>query len=75
MTTDQPARYRMFVLTVWQEEAGALADPETWRIRLEEPKSGRRQGCVGVAALVETLINEMDDGAAPPEDGTPGSHE
>jgi len=63
MTTDRPTRYRIFLLTVWLEDRGDPADPETWRFRLEEPKLGWRQGCVGVTALVAKLMHEIGNGA------------
>lgn len=63
MTIDRPTAYRIFLLTFWLEEAGDPTDLETWRFRLDEPKRGRRQGCVGVTTLVARLISEvrMDD--------------
>ena len=59
MSTDRPTAYRIFLLTFWLEDGGDPADPETWRFRLEEPKRGRRQGCVGVSALIVKLISEV----------------
>jgi hypothetical protein len=59
MTTDRPTSYRIYLLTFWLEDAGDRTDPETWRFRLEEPKSGRRRGCVGITALLTGLISEI----------------
>jgi hypothetical protein len=59
MTTNRPASYHIYLLTLWLEKADDPADPETWRFRLEEPKSGRRQGCIGVTALIARLISEI----------------
>ncbi|MEZ4865658.1 MAG: hypothetical protein R3C14_30380 [Caldilineaceae bacterium] len=67
MTTDRPTAYRIFLLTFWLDEAGDPTDPETWLFRLEEPKRGQRQGCVGVTALVARLISELRDDAAASE--------
>lgn len=65
MTTDRPTAYRIFLLTCWFDEAGDRADPETWRFRLEEPKGGWRQGCVGVTALVAALCDAVGTDKAP----------
>lgn len=66
MTTDRPASYRIYLLTVWLEDTGDQADPETWRFRLEEPKSGCRQSCVGVTALLAGLLAEIRTHQASP---------
>lgn len=56
MPTDRSAPYRIYLLTCWLEDANDQADPETWRFRLEEPRSGQRRGYVGVTALVAGLM-------------------
>lgn len=68
MTTDRPTAYRIFLLTCWLDEAGDPADSETWRFRLEEPQRGRRQGCVGLLALVVRLMHEIGADANSPDD-------
>lgn len=68
MTTDRPTAYRIFLLTCWLDEVADPADPETWRFRLEEPKSGCRYGCVGLMALVVRLMHEIGDDANAPDD-------
>lgn len=35
--------YRTFLLTCWQEETVA-ADPEMWRFRVEEARTGEQHG-------------------------------
>lgn len=59
--------YRIYLLTFWLEDAVDLADPETWRFRLEEPKSGHRYGCVGVTDLAANLIRAITNDADTPE--------
>ena len=63
MPTDRPMSYRIFLLTFWLEDECELADPEAWRFRLEEPKSGTHLGCVGLAALVAHLKQDLVDDA------------
>jgi hypothetical protein len=68
MTSDRLASYRIYLLTFWLEEGDDLADPETWRFRLEEPRRGRQQGCVGVTDLLAELVRAIGDGEDPSND-------
>lgn len=64
MTTDRTThadRYRIFLLTFWLEEEGALGEPESWRFRLTDPRSGEQWGYIGVERFVELLGNEISD--------------
>lgn len=47
--------HRIYLLTIWQEEDHQEVD-ENWRFLVEDPRSGRRRGFAGVAALVEDLL-------------------
>lgn len=58
--------YRIFLLTVWQE------DQETWRFLLEDPRSGERKGFAGLDSLVDGLQSVMN-GNAPPSDESASS--
>jgi len=60
MTTDRSGSYRIFLLTIWLDDEGDPADPETVHFRLEEPRHGRGRGYVGVTALVAGLIRVID---------------
>jgi hypothetical protein len=47
--------HRIYLLTIWQED-GRQEDDESWRFLVADPRSGRRRGFAGVAALVEGLL-------------------
>jgi len=53
--------YRIFLLACWLETEDDRHDPESWRFRLEEPRSGWRRGCIGVKRLVTLLCDEIAD--------------
>ena len=45
MTADHsPARYRIFLLTVWRDHSEAKSGVHGLRFRLEDPRTGERQG-------------------------------
>ncbi|MEZ4863684.1 MAG: hypothetical protein R3C14_20350 [Caldilineaceae bacterium] len=75
MSNDRPIAYRIFLLTLWIEDATDLADPESWRFRLEEPKRGQRRGYVGMPALVAGLIQEVCNDRDHPPDQPPSDME
>ena len=43
-----PARYRAFLLRLWQTGEGEAA---VWRVLLEDPRTGERQGFADLASL------------------------
>lgn len=51
--------HRIFLLTCWLEADDNWRDPELWRFRLEDPRSGMRRGCVGVRRLVALLVEQL----------------
>lgn len=59
MTNDNPLHYRIFVLTVWIEDETDVADPSRWRIRIEDPRSKEKVGCVGTQGLPELLNQQV----------------
>lgn len=63
MKTDRQASYRLFVMTFWLEDEGSLAEPDTWRFRVEEPRNGARWGCVGLMRFVFLLSEKIADKA------------
>ncbi|MEZ4863677.1 MAG: hypothetical protein R3C14_20315 [Caldilineaceae bacterium] len=65
MTHDRPTSYRIFLLTLWIEDATDLDNLESWRFRLEEPKRGQRNGYVGIPALMAGLIQAVGSDADP----------
>jgi hypothetical protein len=55
---DQPPRYRIFLLTLWEERTRNPALPPVWRFRLEDPRTGKQRGFAGLEALAATLEAE-----------------
>jgi len=55
--------YRAFLLTCWQEKT-AVTDADTWRFRLEEPRTGEWHGFTTlekVMAFVKASLQESDN--------------
>ena len=48
-------RYRIYLLTIWQERSRDPEVPVQWRFSLEHPASGQRQGFATLTALVAAL--------------------
>jgi predicted ester cyclase len=55
MMNPKPPYYRIYRLTVWQEQNRGPPETITWRFRLEDPRSGRQQVFADVAMLVTAL--------------------
>jgi predicted ester cyclase len=51
----KPPFYRIYLLTVWQEQNRGPPDAITWRFRLEDPRSGRQQVFADAATLMAAL--------------------
>lgn len=56
---DKPPRYRTYLLTTWEERSQDPAIPAVWRFRLEDPRTGQRQGFATLEALIAVLEQEM----------------
>lgn len=63
MATNLPY-YRIYLLTVWQEQSRGPPPQITWRFRLEDPRTGRQQ----LFADAPTLLNALQTIAALPEE-------
>ena len=63
MATKAPY-YRIYLLTVWQEQSRGPPPLIIWRFRLEDPRSGRQQ----LFADAATLMNALQVIAATPEE-------
>ncbi|GIK43263.1 MAG: hypothetical protein BroJett011_70960 [Chloroflexota bacterium] len=48
-------RYRIYLLTMWEERSRDPEVPVQWRFRLEHPATGRRQGFASLSALIAAL--------------------
>ena len=59
----RPPYYRIYLLTVWQEQSRGPPASIIWRFRLEDPRTGRQQ----VFADATTLMNALQTIAATPE--------
>jgi hypothetical protein len=55
-----PPRYHTFLLTLWEERTEDPDLPSAWRFRLEDPRTGQRQGFANLEALMVALGQEMD---------------
>ena len=73
MMNNKPPYYRIYLLTVWQEQNRGPPEQITWRFRLEDPRSGRQQAFVDAATLMAALqaitakpdATEKQEGDAP----------
>ena len=54
MATELPY-YRIYLLTVWQEQSRGPPAPFIWRFRLEDPRSGRQQLFADATLLLAAL--------------------
>lgn len=54
MATQLPY-YRIYLLTVWQEQSRGPPPQRIWRFRLEDPRSGRQQLFADATTLMSTL--------------------
>jgi hypothetical protein len=55
----KPPRYRTLLLTLWEERNEDLDVPSAWRFRLEDPRTGQRQGFSSLQALMSMLEQEI----------------
>ncbi len=51
----KPPYYRIYLLTVWQEQSRGPPERVTWRFRLEDPRSGRQQAFADAATFMTAL--------------------
>lgn len=51
----KPPYYRIYLLTVWQEQSRGPPTPIIWRFRLEDPRTGRQQVFADAATLLRAL--------------------
>lgn len=54
MTTNLPY-YRIYLLTVWQEQNRGPPEKIVWRFRLEDPRTGRQRLCADAMTLLAVL--------------------
>ena len=52
----KPPYYRIYLLTVWQEQNRGPPEQITWRFRLEDPRTGRRQAFADVTTLLDAVL-------------------
>lgn len=61
----KPPYYRIYLLTVWQEQTRGPPAPIIWRFRLEDPRSGRQQpfadATMFMRALQELTVTIQED--------------
>lgn len=51
----KPPYYRIYLLTVWQEQSRGPPPLIVWRFRLDDPRSGRQQLFADAATLLNAL--------------------
>jgi hypothetical protein len=56
-----PARYRIYLLTIWSEQSHDAQTPRQWRFSLAHPPTGQHQGFASLAALVAALQELMSE--------------
>ncbi len=54
MNSKQPY-YRIYLLTVWQEQNRGPPERIVWRFRLEDPRTGRQQAFADAATFMAAL--------------------
>ena len=57
----KPPYYRIYLLTVWQEQNRGPPAQITWRFRLEDPRSGRQRAFADAVTLMAALAALADD--------------
>ncbi|MEZ4861012.1 MAG: ester cyclase [Caldilineaceae bacterium] len=64
---NKPPYYRIYLLTVWQEQNRGPPERITWRFRLEDPRTGRQQGFADAVAFMTALqaLTESQQGGDP----------
>jgi hypothetical protein len=58
-----PARYRAYMLRLWQERSWWAAGPAVWRFSLEDPHNGARRGYATLEELIDALRRELEQAA------------
>jgi hypothetical protein len=55
---DQPQvpMYRIYLLTVWQEQEVQQNGPQSWRFQLADPRTGQRYGFSRIESLLATVM-------------------
>ena len=57
----KPSRYQAYLLRFW-EESGSETEATTWRLSLEDPRTGKRRGFASLEALISHIKLEMAKG-------------
>ena len=60
-----PPYYRIYLLTVWQEQNRSPPERITWRFRLEDPRTGRQQAFADAATFMAALWAMVTTPATP----------
>lgn len=67
----KPPYYRIYLLTVWQEQNRGPPEQIIWRFRLEDPRTGWQQACadmVTLLAALQAIANQPEPAEPPAED-------
>ncbi|MFN8441622.1 MAG: hypothetical protein U0175_12660 [Caldilineaceae bacterium] len=60
--TSKPPYYRIYLLTVWQEQSRGPPERVTWRFRLEDPRTGWQHACADTTTLMTVLEKLIGSG-------------
>ena len=59
-TSEKPAIYHIYLLTVWQERGQEETPEHGWRFHLTDPQTGKRYGFTNAEALLAALHQLAD---------------
>ena len=58
--SNNPPRSHSYVLTLWEERGQDGQAEEVWRYRLEDPRTGKRQGFSTLEGLMDAVRREVN---------------
>jgi hypothetical protein len=56
-----PPRSYTYLVTLWEEREQDVNSPAVWRFRLEDPRSGKRQGFSTAEELMDAVKREVSE--------------
>lgn len=58
----RPPYYRIYLLTVWQEQSRGPPESSVWRFRLEDPRTGSQGAFADAESFMAALYTLAADG-------------
>jgi len=62
MDNPRHGKRHIYLLHLWQERAPRPGLPEVWRISLEDPRTGQRQGFASLEEMMSFLREQLAGG-------------